>query len=169
MPPPQKNDDWDEDDWEEEDLTDYVSPLKPASFTLDSTPHVELTISLPPSSSPMFLLFLPLPSHPIQKNKSSKDSILICLDASASMQRPLKRDVDEDEEEEEEDQPSYFQGALQCVFEIQKRKALKNPSDLLGILVYNTVSSYSHSCGGPCSGEAKGRMESVRAHLSVFG
>ncbi|KAL7417971.1 SPOC like C-terminal domain-containing protein [Mrakia frigida] len=78
-------------------------------------------------------------------NKSSKDAILICLDASASMQRPLKNDDDEEEEEEQEDQPySYFQGALNCVFELQKRKALKNPSDLVGILIYNTARLPEH-------------------------
>ena len=82
------------------------------------------------------------------------------------MQRPLKKDVDEDEEEEDdEEQPSYFHGALKCVFELQKRKALKNPSDLVGILIYNTVSSHFNPCRRPLWQEER---ESMRARELIF-
>lgn len=52
-------------------------------------------------------------------------------------------DGDESEDDDEDGGPSYFQGALKAIFELQKRKALKNPSDQVGILIYNTVSTRS--------------------------
>lgn len=56
------------------------------------------------------------------------------------MQKPTLTESD-DEDEDLEPGPSFFQGALKSVFELEKRKALLAPSDLVGILIYNTVST----------------------------
>jgi hypothetical protein len=57
------------------------------------------------------------------------------------MQTPTEADGDADEDDAESTPgPSFFHRALESVFELEKRKALLSPSDLVGILVYNTVS-----------------------------
>lgn len=71
------------------------------------------------------------------QSKTSKTAILICIDASSRMQKPTRADDDDDDPEEGR---SFFHGALESVFELEKRKALLAPSDLVGILIYNTVS-----------------------------
>lgn len=55
------------------------------------------------------------------------------------MQRPTPADGD-DQDGDTVPGPSFFHRALESVFELEKRKALLSPSDLVGILVYNTVS-----------------------------
>jgi hypothetical protein len=43
--------------------------------------------------------------------------------------------VDGDEQAE----TSFFAGALDCAFQLEKRKAFVSPGDYVGIVVYNTV------------------------------
>lgn len=80
---------------------------------------------------------------PFRQVYATKDAVIICIDASSSMQavRPAV-ELDQDEEEGDEPRPkTFFAGALDCALQWEKRKAFLSPNDLVGILIYNTVRS----------------------------
>lgn len=76
--------------------------------------------------------------------------MLICIDASTSMQtlrsaESLGLDADDDGSGGE---ATFFAGALDCAFQLEKRKALVSPGDYVGIVVYNTVRSRPSAVSG---------------------
>ena len=59
--------------------------------------------------------------------------LLFCIDASESMITPIKtEDLDEEAQ-------SPMQKLLEAAVELQKRKVVASPNDLVGIMFYNTV------------------------------
>lgn len=69
-----------------------------------------------------------------------RDAVLICIDASTSMQalrtaEAIGLAVNAGEPAE----TSFFAGALDCALSLEKRKAFVSPDDYVGIVVYNTV------------------------------
>lgn len=98
------------------------------------------TLAIQSSLRPTLSLLLPF-----RQVYATKDAVIICIDASSSMQavRPAA-ELDQDEDGEEGDEPrpkTFFAGALDCALQWEKRKAFLSPNDLVGILIYNTVRS----------------------------
>ena len=65
----------------------------------------------------------------------TKDTVLFCIDASESMQ--TLHDVENDEGETMS--KSSLHGALEAALAVSKSKIVSGPSDLIGIMLFNTV------------------------------
>ncbi|KIJ51081.1 hypothetical protein M422DRAFT_158695 [Sphaerobolus stellatus SS14] len=62
-----------------------------------------------------------------------RDVLLFCLDASESMVTPIKS------EDSDKEAKSPLQKVLEIAIELQKRKVITSPNDLVGIMLYNTA------------------------------
>lgn len=74
---------------------------------------------------------------PLQDSQG-RDILLFCVDASDSMMMKARKTDDHDENE------SHLQSVLEIVVQLQKRKVITSPNDLVGIIFYNTVCAHFH-------------------------
>jgi hypothetical protein len=79
----------------------------------------------------------------IQDYFKGKDALLFCIDASESMLEPRETRVGEPK--------SHLQTVLDIAVQLQKRKVITSPNDLVGIMFFNTVSVVSLYSSGVLS------------------
>lgn len=82
-----------------------------------------------------------------------RDVLLFCIDASHSMTTSAKNVENHDQKE------SYLQSVLEIAVQLQKRKVITSPNDLVGIMFYNT--------GEETEGGRTGGAE-IKKHCSVY-
>ncbi|PVG04448.1 Ku DNA-binding complex, Ku70 subunit [Serendipita vermifera] len=94
--------------------------------------------------------------------EAMKDVVLIAVDCSPSMLAPQKRGsrkkTSKDDEEDVNANHGHLFATLRSAVELQKRKALYGPDDMVGILLFNTIEGEN--------GDVQERQ--LKPHISVF-
>ncbi|KAG8812520.1 ATP-dependent DNA helicase II subunit 1, partial [Serendipita sp. 399] len=90
-----------------------------------------------------------------------KDVILFAIDCSPSMMAPQKPQADKNRPaggNGDDMGPSHLFGTLRAAVELMKRKAINEPDDMVGIVLFNIVDNE----------KGEEQMQQLKPHVSVF-
>ncbi|KAG8751333.1 ATP-dependent DNA helicase II subunit 1 [Serendipita sp. 396] len=90
-----------------------------------------------------------------------KDVILFAIDCSSSMMTPRKHQTGKKRPVEgkgDEMEPSHLFGAFKAAVELMRRKAINEPDDMIGIVLFNIVDNE----------KGEEQMQQLKPHVSVF-